>query len=76
MRLRRVLRGFVMSCGCVGGAYERYDDRIVHIIDESGDGCTRPDHRNGALVHENEDESVLASAGGRDEVWSWQHTRR
>lgn len=76
MRLRRVLRGFVLSCGCVGGAYERYDDRVVHIIDESGDGCTRPDHRNGAIVNEDEDAFMSATTTGRGDAWSWQSTRR
>jgi hypothetical protein len=74
MRLRRVLRGFVLTCGCVGGSYERYDDRVVDIIDDKSIRCRRPDHRPGALVHHDELHATSMSPFGSST--EWQQDRR
>jgi hypothetical protein len=36
-----------LSCGCVGGAYQTYDDRIAHLLDVPARTCTHPSHRAG-----------------------------
>jgi len=52
MRLRVTLRGFVLSCGCVGGVYQTYDERLAHLVDVPAASCTKPSHRAGTALTE------------------------
>jgi hypothetical protein len=58
MRLRVTLRGFVLSCGCVGGAYQTYDERVAHLVDVPAPACTHA-HRAGRLLPDTDVLSLL-----------------
>jgi hypothetical protein len=47
MRILRVVRGRVLPCGCVIGAYETYSGGTVEIVDERGALCRDSSHRAG-----------------------------
>lgn len=47
MAMRGVYRGLggrCLPCGCVVGVYERYDSRVVTIVDVVGGACPRSEH--------------------------------
>ena len=60
MRILRGLSSRFLPCGCLVGIYETYDSETVAILDVKSQSCAHPTHRNGNVVHIDED------AAGRD----------
>jgi hypothetical protein len=48
MRLRCGISSRVLSCGCLVGIYETYDESVVAVIDAVGSSCRQ--HRSGAEI--------------------------
>ena len=44
MRVRRLLVGAPLPCGCLAGIYEARNGSIVRLIDVRGDRCTDRAH--------------------------------
>ena len=50
MRILRGLSSRVLSCGCLTGLYETYDNEIVDLLDARGPSCNDPSHQPGATI--------------------------
>lgn len=49
----RILRGVgsqLLACGCLVGLYERYDGRVIGLIDAQSPACWNPLHRVNAAM--------------------------
>ena len=62
MRVYRVLRGWVLPCGCNVGVYETYGGDTVAIVDRRAGSCPDTSHRAGSLV---DMPSFVPAAGGQ-----------
>lgn len=50
MRILRGLSSRVLSCGCLAGVYETYDNETIGILDARGAGCADPAHHPGRTL--------------------------
>ena len=59
MRFRRGVSSRVLSCGCLVGLYETYDETVVAVVDVSDPGCAR--HVRGTKL---DSRTVMTAAAG------------
>ena len=48
-----ILRGVgsqILACGCLVGLYERYDGRVIGLVDAQSPLCSNPSHRVNAAM--------------------------
>jgi len=64
----RGLRSRTLTCGCVVGVYEKYDSRVVAILDVRGIKCENPRHTPNAEIDMGESSgNPSGSDAGHDE---------